>query len=232
MDRCLTSTIAWCGGSAPRFRFTACAVRDIANSNFGLLIAYVIPGFVALWGLSYQSPVVAAWLLPGPTIPAGIESLFFVTVASIAAGMTASAFRWAAIDTLHHVTGLPRPEWDDERLADRVQAFDTIVEAHYRYYQCYANTCVALAFAYPAWTSATGGATLSTHIAFVIVELVFLAMSRDALRKYYARAARLLGILDRAEGRLVMGNGNHPPKPSPQPQKPAPETKKPSSASK
>lgn len=207
-------------------------MKDITSQNFGLVIAYVIPGFVALWGLSYQSPLVAAWLLPGPTIPAGIESLFFVTVASIAAGMTASAFRWAAIDTLHHLSGLPRPEWDDERLADRVQAFDTIVEAHYRYYQSYANTLVALAFTYPAWALAAGSGTSATHAAFVIVELVFLAMSRDALRKYYARATRLLGILDRAEGRLAMGNGNHPPKPSPQPQKPAPETKKPSSASK
>ena len=209
-------------------------MRDITNQNFGLLIAYVIPGFVALWGVSYLSPVVAAWLQPSPTLPAGIESLFFVSIASVAAGMTVSAFRWAAVDTLHHWTGLSRPEWDDERLQERLQAFDTIVEAHYRYYQCYANTAVALAFSYGAWLASGGpgpGQSVASHAAFIVVELVFLAMSRDTLRKYYARTARLLGILNRAEGRLVMGNGNHP-KPSPKPQKPAPETKKPSSASK
>src|SRR5258708_18451102 len=82
------------------------------SKNFGLLIAYVIPGFVALWGVSEHSAVVAAWLSPAPQIPAGIEALFFV-VASTAAGITASAFRWALLRTVFHFTRRSRPRWDD-----------------------------------------------------------------------------------------------------------------------
>src|SRR5438105_1972012 len=105
-------------------------VTELIGKNFGLLIAYVLPGFTALWGLQAFSPTISDWLKPAPTIPAGIESLVFVAMASVGAGMTVSAFRWAIVDTWHAWTGLPRPAWDDANLQANIDAFDTIVEAH------------------------------------------------------------------------------------------------------
>jgi hypothetical protein len=172
-------------------------VSPFSERTFGLLIAYVIPGFVGLWGLGYVSPVVDAWLRPSPDIPGGIESLFFVSIASVAAGMTASGFRWALLDTLWHHTGLRRPEWDDGRLPERVQAFDVIVEAHYRHYLFYANTALAAAFAFALWMHAVQPALPKLWppvLVFTATELVFLAAARDTLRKYYARTTRLLGL--------------------------------------
>ena len=34
----------------------------LSNENFGLVIAYILPGFVALWGVSYFSPTVESWI--------------------------------------------------------------------------------------------------------------------------------------------------------------------------
>jgi hypothetical protein len=170
-------------------------VMDFSGKNFGLLIAYVLPGFVLLYGLQPVSPVVSDWLAASPTIPASIESIFFVTVASTAAGMAVSAVRWLLVDTLHHVTGTRRPRWDDARLPEKLEAFRNIVEAHYRYYQFYANTLIASLLVllvalktHQPWVQS--GANL---LAFVLVDVTFLLMSRDTLTKYYRRSARLLG---------------------------------------
>jgi hypothetical protein len=35
---------------------------SLSNENFGLVIAYILPGFVALWGVSYFSPTVESWI--------------------------------------------------------------------------------------------------------------------------------------------------------------------------
>lgn len=167
---------------------------ELTARNFGLLIAYLIPGFICLWGLSPHVPQLHAWLAgaatPGPTL----GGFLFVTIASVAAGLTASAVRWAVLDSIHAATGIQRPAWNDRSLSDKLTAFDYLVEQHYRYYQFYGNTLVATAFAYVAWRlSLASRPSLWLDFGVALLELVFLAGSRDALRKYYGRASLLLG---------------------------------------
>jgi hypothetical protein len=124
--------------------------------------------------------------------------VFYVSIASVAVGMTVSAVRWAVVDWLHAATGLTRPAWDDSRLNEQLPAFEALVENHYRYYQFYANMLVALALAYPTWRLATQAAAFCwADLGFLFIEGVFLAASRDALRNYYRRSAILLGTQER-----------------------------------
>ena len=180
--------------------FTRLSVRDAPLPSFGLLIAYVIPGFVLLCGLSYRIGAVRAWLHAPPDIPAGLESALFITLASIAAGMLASAVRWCLVDSFHHWTGVTRPEWDDGQLQENLSAFEAVVEAHYRYYQCHANLLVAIGAAYLCWrlqpSIGTTGLMLS-DIGIILTEGLLLAISRDNLRKYYARSSRILSSTPR-----------------------------------
>jgi hypothetical protein len=37
-------------------------VKDLTENNFGVIIAFLLPGFVLLYGLSYSSNDVALWL--------------------------------------------------------------------------------------------------------------------------------------------------------------------------
>ena len=187
-------------------------VTPLSGKTFGLLIAFVIPGFIALVGISPLSPQVQAWLAPEPQIPARIEAIVFLALASIAAGLTVSGVRWLIIDTIHHATGLRAPRWDDTRLQSNLDAFDTIVEAHYRHYQFYSNGATALAVAYFVHRFGT-----STHVAvdridplFLAVELLFLVVSRDTLAKYYARTSRLLGPLRNLERSVPHGKRQPP----------------------
>lgn len=167
-------------------------MAELTARNFGLLIAYLIPGFVALWGASAVSPQIGLWLsgaaAGGPTV----GRFLFVTMAAVAAGMTASAVRWAVIDALHRVTGLRRPAWDDAALDHKLAAFDYLVENLYHYYQFYGNTFVAVLFTYALWRTSAPGGPGWADACVLFVEAVFLAGSRDALRKHFDRTNRLL----------------------------------------
>ncbi len=168
----------------------------LTEQNFGLLIAFVLPGLVTLWGVSFFSPTVAAWLRVTPAGAPTIAGFLFVTLASVAAGLIVSAVRWAVVDSLHHATGIEPPPWDFGRLDEQLPIFLALVENHYRFYQFYANMFIAAAFTYRMYLVAAGRspfAELGETLAFLLLEVILFAGSRDALAKYYARTGRLLG---------------------------------------
>jgi hypothetical protein len=158
------------------------------TTNFGLLIGYVLPGFTVMQGLPIlsgsQLVCAAATNEVSPTLP----GLLSGTVQAIAVGLTVSTLRWLIIDTFHHHTGLRPPRWDFALLEKSVAAFELLVHVHYRYYKFYANMVVALMWAFiaqGAWHGTRG-------LVYWLLAALFLFASRDALRKYYERAGRLL----------------------------------------
>jgi hypothetical protein len=46
--------------------YAQAVVKELHSGNFGLLIAYVLPGITAVWGLSYVSETVEGWLAKAP----------------------------------------------------------------------------------------------------------------------------------------------------------------------
>lgn len=178
-------------------------MRDITSQNFGLLIAYVIPGMLALWGLAQICPPVdvwlhSTWMTTGD--PATVGGFLYLLLGSIASGLTVSTLRWLAIDRIHQWTGLRRPGWDDSKLQDKLAAFEALVDNHYRYYQFYSNGLVALIFVFAARMVHSGRCVcdldrIDGGILFLF--LVYWAGSRDTLRNYYTRAAFLLGTNER-----------------------------------
>lgn len=180
-------------------------MKETSVTNFGLVIAYLIPGFTALWGVGYFSETVRSWLgASAPDAPT-IGGFLYGTLASIAVGLTVSTIRWAVLDSLHHATGLSPPKWDFSRLQQNIEAFNTLVEVHYRYYQFYANMLIALILPYVAMRS-QGMLTHWQDLCFFIVEVLFFAGSRDALRKYYFR---MEPVLRKAHGPRRGRNASH-----------------------
>ncbi|MBW3596957.1 MAG: hypothetical protein KY475_06745 [Planctomycetes bacterium] len=171
---------------------------ELSQRNFGLLIAYLIPGFVVVWGAGYFSETAQSWLSALPDQAPTVGGFLYLTVASVAAGVTVSAIRWAIIDRLHHWTGVRMPDWDFADYPSKLAAFDAIVQDHYRYYQFYANMLVAVVFLFVARLATlpeTAAMPLWMVTGFVLLETVLVAGSRDALRRYYTRGTRLLGVL-------------------------------------
>jgi hypothetical protein len=174
--------------------------KETTPGHFGLLIVCVIPGFTALHGLPAPSAALAPPSLSGCGADATIAGFLFGSVEAITAGLIVSAVRWLVIDTLHHATGLRRPDLDFASFGANVPALEFLVRNHYWYYQFYANMVVAFAYA---------GATLpqvrgTSAWAYAMLAILFLLASRDALRKFYDRAARLLPPRGDAHGPVLI----------------------------
>jgi hypothetical protein len=171
-------------------------MQELSKGNFGLVMAYLLPGFVTLWGFSNVSATIRAWLGVSPADSPTVGGFLYVTLASLGAGLAVSLVRWAVVDTLHRWTGIRPPRWDFGRLQNREAAFDVLVEGHYRYHQFYGNTLVAMLLVFAIRTTSLG--VLSTgsvwlDLTVILAAVLFFAGSRDALRKYYSRGADLLG---------------------------------------
>lgn len=185
---------------------------EVSARQFGLLIAYLLPGFVGLAGVAPLAPAVAAWLQPDTLATVGLGLSVYTLIAATTSGLIISCFRWLLIDSLLHRTGLRRPTWKDQRLDDRLEAFDYLVENHYRYYQFYANTLMAIVWSYSIHRAMQSSPLLGsgTDLGATILCAVLLAGARDALAKYYQRTSRLIGLVAEKDiEATAMTNGNH-----------------------
>lgn len=169
-------------------------VKDVTSNNFGVLIAYLVPGAMALWGLSSFSPSMRAWFASSPTDAPTISGFLYLTVASLAVGMIVTAIRWACVDLIHAATGLTAPDLDFSQLPGKVDAYRLLIEIHYVHYQFYSNACVATAIAWICHRITVQPPCQISWIdpAFLLVEGIFFLTSRDTLRKYQQRTKQLL----------------------------------------
>ncbi len=133
-------------------------MSHVSNTNFGLLIAYLIPGFLGVLTAKPYSAALTSWMATSPDASPTVGGFLYVTVSAVFCGLLASTIRWLILDPLHHRTGVPRPQWDFQQLEQHITAFQLAVELHYRYFQFYGNTLiVAVVAAAIHWPYRTAG---------------------------------------------------------------------------
>jgi hypothetical protein len=171
-------------------------MKEITDKNFGVIIAFLIPGFMLLWGLSFSSKEVATWISSsGAGSAPTIGGFLYSTLASLALGLLVSAIRWLLVDHfLYWITRVRRPTIDFSKLKqkDAFLAFEGVVENHYRYYQYYSNTLVAVVASFLAYlASASEWPSEWVIIGLIALCVALLLASRDCLTKYHKRAAEV-----------------------------------------
>lgn len=169
-------------------------MKDVSKQNFSLVIAYLLPGLVALWGVSEFSQTVRLWLTADSQSAPSVAGFLYVTLAALTAGLTLGAIRSVTIDWLHHRTGIQKPEWDFSQFQAKFWAFNQLVESQYCHYQFYAHTALAVPVLVVA-RYLSGNEVLCPPLltAIIALEAVLLVVSRETLKTYYTRASDLLG---------------------------------------
>lgn len=168
--------------------------REAPINDFGLIIAYVLPGLLALHGAGYFFAPIHLLIDPSRQQPS-VAGFLLVTLASIGFGLLMSTVRWLVIDSLHHRTGVLPTSWDFSKLQENIGAFDLLVSYQYRYYQFYGNGLVALVWWWTVRRIELGVPMFAYSIidVWVCVAAVLLFLgSRDTLTKYYQRKSRVL----------------------------------------
>jgi hypothetical protein len=173
-------------------------MKDITDKNFGPLIAFCLPGFILLLVLSYSFPEVKDWLaISASKDGASIGGFLYATLASLSLGLLLSGIRWATVDQFLErefwIFGEPLPEIAFTELdsKDKFAAFLGVVENHYRYYQYYSNSLVAVELGglFYLWKVGKASAIQWTLVLALILISILYAASRDCFRKFRIRGA-------------------------------------------
>jgi hypothetical protein len=166
-------------------------MKDVSDKNFGVIIAFLLPGFLLLWGLTYSHDELGKWLKDMSSKDAPlIGSFLFATIASLALGLLVSAFRSAIVDPLLYKTGLKRPRINSSKFKnkDTLAAFSAAIENHYRYYQYYANCFVAIAAAFGYYLVEKEPPAAQIWVLVVVTLIVLGRAAREELRSFNERA--------------------------------------------
>jgi hypothetical protein len=98
-------------------------VKHSLESSFGLVIAYLVPRAVALWGAGCLFERIRTWFGVSAEGSPTIGDFLYDSLGSILAGLLVSRIRWAMVNKIYHATGIKEPNWNFSRLPGRLRAF-------------------------------------------------------------------------------------------------------------
>lgn len=167
---------------------------DDLSKAFGLTIAFLLPGLVGLYALSFFEPRILDWFGLAAQQEASVGGFLFVIVSSIGIGVFISGMRWLFIDWIF---GAPPAIESRSRTRDQQteQIYQDIRIQHYQFYQFYANTLCALVLVYIAWFIATNPpwSNAGTRGGVLIgIGVVLFLSARNAVHTYDRKVLNLL----------------------------------------
>jgi hypothetical protein len=128
-------------------------MKDVTSTSFGLLIAFVLPGFTGLLGLQFVLPSVKRVLETFLTAQSNIGLFFLVVAGAISIGLQLALLRWLVFEKLL-CKSERLEETDFQALGSdgkKLDAFRTVAEEHYRYHQFWGGMSIAMPFLVVVW---------------------------------------------------------------------------------
>ncbi len=121
-------------------------MKHIGPMDFGNLIAYLLPGYLSLFALTYVSTRVSELFRLSFSKDAGIGTEMALLLFALTAGVSVSACRALLLDRLQVLTGIKAAPTDYRSLTDpeKRAAFSEVVTNKYRFSQFYGNGFLAL----------------------------------------------------------------------------------------
>jgi len=170
----------------------------LAPLDFSLVIAFLLPGFVSLYALSFVSPRVSMLMNALAGKDATVGTSLAVLLFALAAGVMTSGVRALMVDWLQHKTGVNKPALNFGALAQTevLAAFKEAVGNVYRFAQFYGNMFVSLllvaALKFGREPSAIKS-QLELFILTVSATVILFLSHRRSLRETYDRLTDIVG---------------------------------------
>lgn len=171
-------------------------MNSIGALDFGMVIAYLLPGFLAFFGLRYVSPAINQLISLSLAKDSGIGVELSIGLFALFAGVVVSALRGSLLDLIQIRTGVKKPPFDVSKLKDPsvLKAYEASISNTYRFAQFYGNAFISLSFlaAMRAWGTWTVGASKPVSVIIVLSLIVLFVAHRQQLRQTYRTIGAIL----------------------------------------
>lgn len=187
-------------------------VNPFSLINFGLLIAYLLPGTISVYALRYFSRDTAALFDAVLDKDKNLGASFLILVTALVLGLIVSAFRDLALDRLHYKTGVEFVQFNYGKFLDedRRAALEELIANKYRFYQFYGNTMVALLFLLIARMVKENICNYPTLFILNLLAVVILFIaSREALTDMFDTYKGIAAEIDKSIGTSAKNAGSY-----------------------
>ncbi len=175
----------------------------LLDRGFSLIIAFLLPGLIALFGVATVDTTVRAWFSGAQTGPAFV-GLLFVLLAAFALNLVITAVRWFLFEYISWpfvgCSIIPAsPAFDQKNRKDHEAQFIDLRHQFYYHYLAYANTAVALLLGAAAWRFLAAetpalNTTLAVFGVALVTSVILTLAARDAIHRYDERTKSLIGL--------------------------------------
>lgn len=174
-------------------------MKDVTSTSFGLLIAFLLPGFVGVYSVTFWSATVKHVFERFLTAESNVGLLLMLVLAALAAGLQVTAVRWLLYESWRSRRTRLGPN-DFAALGsseDRLAAFRAAADEHYRYHQFWGGMSIVIPFLYWGLRS-TNCADLAIACnanafwVFLVIEAVTIKAAIEAYRNYVSRARQIM----------------------------------------
>ena len=164
---------------------------DKLGLNFGLVIAYLIPGFSATYALAPHVKAIDALLGGSERVPSANAVVPLILMA-VAVGIIINAISEVAIRPLIHRSGVKQPKVDTEKLtSEGRRRYDRMIENHFRYHQFFSNMLVSVLLLGPVWLLWPLHNNILRNASLPMVVVALFLTARKALFHFYTGRSTL-----------------------------------------
>jgi hypothetical protein len=171
------------------------SVKDVGSTSFGLLIAFLLPGFAGMFALAFFAPPVAELFSKFIEAESNVGRFLLMILCSLVVGLEVSIVRWLLFQELVCRKYKREPSSFDS-LTDpaKLSAFRAAVDEHYRYHQFWGGMAIVTPFI--GWGLLINQTVivrlLILLLTFIAVEAMNVAAACDAYKNYIDRTNRIL----------------------------------------
>jgi hypothetical protein len=167
-------------------------VKDLTSTSFGYVIAFLLPGLLGLYALTYWFSPAGQFISPVLKADANAGPSVIVLLVALAIGLCVSALRFFLFEKLLcRKHKFPAHMFSKLAAEGRLASFKAVVDEHYRYHQFYGGCAVAVLILYTGWFRyAIDDANLRfvlVSVAFALFELLLIVTGTDAFIRYVER---------------------------------------------
>ena len=176
----------------------AAEMKDLTSTSFGYVIAFLLPGLLGLYALSYWSGAVDQLLQPAIKADATVGPSVILLLIALGIGLCVSAIRFFVFEKFlcrkHH---FPKDMFAKLTEETKLVSFKAVVDEHYRYHQFYGGCAVVLVVVVAGWShthlhTASCGKIILLVLGSMVLEWMLVQTASDAFKRYVERGTTIV----------------------------------------